>query len=607
MRADPTALRPADDASHGATTPCTHASPTSTSTTTSPARARGSRCRTRWPRTWACGSRSSKRSSATSPCCATTSAATAARRPPQAPYTLDQLADDAHGLLQHLGIARTHWLGLSMGGMIGQTLAIRHPEVLDRVVLADTTGRVPAAGAAMWADRVRIARSEGMQALEQPTLARWFTEPFRAAQPALMAADRRDDPHHAGRRVTPAAAQPSPRPTRSRRCAAHALAGAGDRRRPGPGHAPRRGPGDRQPLARRAARGAAQAQRTWPTSSRRPHSTPRCSTAAFGLTASGPCRDAEAEHAAPRQPRELGVHQLLHQRQRRRSAAVSSRVASTSWRLSCTPEISDITICAGGWLSLNTETGMMVAQRPRDTSSRIESTESISACTLSCLPSDGSWRSTMPRCRLVISSGMRASWCTITTGPMRMLACDTSANGSASSGCSDSGRPEFGVGDDRHVDDAALQPVQQRRREGLARCAAARPRACSCRSRTGPAAAAAPASATRRAPPWPASTPGCGPASGEPRRLGQHALRRLVEGDAGLRQAHAARQPLQQLRAHFGLQLAHLARQRGLRNRYGSAAAVRLPASDHGDEVTKGTQVHGEVRQIRGNPRTISS
>ena len=105
---------------------------------------------------------------------------------PPAPYTLEQLADDAHGLLQHLGVTRTHWLGLSMGGMIGQTLALRHPEVLDRVVLADTTGQVPAAGAAMWADRVRIARSEGMQALCQPTLSRWFTEPFLKAQPALM-------------------------------------------------------------------------------------------------------------------------------------------------------------------------------------------------------------------------------------------------------------------------------------------------------------------------------------------------------------------------------------------------------------------------------------
>ena len=120
-------------------------------------------------------------------------------------------------------------------------------------------------------------------------------------------------------------------------------------------------------------------------------------------------------------------------------------MASTSWRLSCTPETSDITICADASLSLNTDTGMMVAQRPRSTSSRIESTESISACTFSGLPSDASWRSTMPRCRLVINSGMRASCCSVTTGPMRMLACDTSAKGSASSGCIDSARPESGL------------------------------------------------------------------------------------------------------------------------------------------------------------------
>ena len=106
---------------------------------------------------------------------------------PPGPYALERLADDAFDLLGHLGIARTHWLGLSMGGMVGQVLALRHPEVLDRVVLADTTGQVPQAGQAMWAERARMARSDGMAGLVQPTLERWFTEPFRAAQPALMA------------------------------------------------------------------------------------------------------------------------------------------------------------------------------------------------------------------------------------------------------------------------------------------------------------------------------------------------------------------------------------------------------------------------------------
>ncbi len=104
-----------------------------------------------------------------------------------APYTLAQLAGDAQALLQHLGVARSHWLGLSMGGMIGQMLAIRQPQLLHRVVLADTTGQVPPAAAQMWADRVKTARTEGLQALVQPTLERWFTAPYRAAQPELMA------------------------------------------------------------------------------------------------------------------------------------------------------------------------------------------------------------------------------------------------------------------------------------------------------------------------------------------------------------------------------------------------------------------------------------
>lgn len=105
---------------------------------------------------------------------------------PAGPYSLEQLADDVHGLLAHLGVTRTHWLGLSMGGMIGQVLALRHPEVLDRVVLADTTGQGAPNAAQMWAERVQAARASGMAALVEPTLARWFTTPFRLREAALM-------------------------------------------------------------------------------------------------------------------------------------------------------------------------------------------------------------------------------------------------------------------------------------------------------------------------------------------------------------------------------------------------------------------------------------
>ena len=62
---------------------------------------------------------------------------------PPGPYTLEQLADDAYALFRGLGVERTHFVGLSMGGMIGQHLALRHPEVLSSLVLCDTAPRMP--------------------------------------------------------------------------------------------------------------------------------------------------------------------------------------------------------------------------------------------------------------------------------------------------------------------------------------------------------------------------------------------------------------------------------------------------------------------------------
>jgi 3-oxoadipate enol-lactonase len=105
---------------------------------------------------------------------------------PAGPYTLAQLAADAQGLLAHLGVSRTHWIGLSLGGMVAQALAIAQPQLLDRVVLANTTCKAAPNAAALWGDRARLARTEGMTALVQPTLSRWFTEPYRLAQPDDM-------------------------------------------------------------------------------------------------------------------------------------------------------------------------------------------------------------------------------------------------------------------------------------------------------------------------------------------------------------------------------------------------------------------------------------
>jgi 3-oxoadipate enol-lactonase len=100
---------------------------------------------------------------------------------PPGDYTLDQMADDVKGLFDALGITRTHWVGLSMGGMIGQTFALKYPGVFQSLVLADTTSRRPPNAAQMWGERVTAARAGGMAGVLETTLARWFTAPYRKA------------------------------------------------------------------------------------------------------------------------------------------------------------------------------------------------------------------------------------------------------------------------------------------------------------------------------------------------------------------------------------------------------------------------------------------
>jgi 3-oxoadipate enol-lactonase len=106
---------------------------------------------------------------------------------PPGDYTLEQMADDVKGLFDALGIQQTHWVGLSMGGMIGQTFALKYPGVFQSLVLADTTSRRPPNAEQMWGERVSMARAKGMPGVLDSTLARWFTEPYRNARKDVMA------------------------------------------------------------------------------------------------------------------------------------------------------------------------------------------------------------------------------------------------------------------------------------------------------------------------------------------------------------------------------------------------------------------------------------
>jgi len=98
---------------------------------------------------------------------------------PAGAYSLDLLAEDAARLLAALGVRKTHWVGLSMGGMIGQALALKNPELFASLTLCDTSSRVPAEAKSAWTDRIKTAETQGMEPLVDPTLGRWFTAPFR--------------------------------------------------------------------------------------------------------------------------------------------------------------------------------------------------------------------------------------------------------------------------------------------------------------------------------------------------------------------------------------------------------------------------------------------
>ncbi len=88
-----------------------------------------------------------------------------------APYSIAMLADDAIGLLDALGIARVHFVGLSLGGMIGQVLGARHADRLLSLVLCDTASDMRVQRAA-WDERIATARRDGMAAIAGPTLQR---------------------------------------------------------------------------------------------------------------------------------------------------------------------------------------------------------------------------------------------------------------------------------------------------------------------------------------------------------------------------------------------------------------------------------------------------
>jgi len=109
---------------------------------------------------------------------------------PPGPYTLDALVDDAARLIVEWGRGPVVFVGLSMGGMVGQGLAIRHPQLVRGLVLANTAARYPEAAQATWTQRITAVEQGGMAAVADMVVERYLHADFCAEQPAFAQALR---------------------------------------------------------------------------------------------------------------------------------------------------------------------------------------------------------------------------------------------------------------------------------------------------------------------------------------------------------------------------------------------------------------------------------
>jgi 3-oxoadipate enol-lactonase/4-carboxymuconolactone decarboxylase len=102
---------------------------------------------------------------------------------PAGDYTLDELAGDVLAAMDAAGVARAFVCGISLGGMVAMTLALKAPARIQGLVLACTSAAMDAAG---WDQRIALIRAEGMAAVTEAVLGRFFSDAFRATHPEAV-------------------------------------------------------------------------------------------------------------------------------------------------------------------------------------------------------------------------------------------------------------------------------------------------------------------------------------------------------------------------------------------------------------------------------------
>lgn len=103
---------------------------------------------------------------------------------PPGPYTMTQLTTDAVGLMDALNLAKIHFCGLSMGGMVGQVLGAQYGHRLHSLALCSTSSHMPPRE--IWDERIQFVRANGMAAVVDTTIDRWFTQPGQQRLPDMV-------------------------------------------------------------------------------------------------------------------------------------------------------------------------------------------------------------------------------------------------------------------------------------------------------------------------------------------------------------------------------------------------------------------------------------
>jgi 3-oxoadipate enol-lactonase len=102
---------------------------------------------------------------------------------PTGRYAFDTLLADALALLDVLAIEKAHFAGLSMGGATALGLAERYPDRFERIIVCDSPCQSTPQSSQQWEERIAIAQKQGIEALVEPTVSRWFPPETVAKNP----------------------------------------------------------------------------------------------------------------------------------------------------------------------------------------------------------------------------------------------------------------------------------------------------------------------------------------------------------------------------------------------------------------------------------------